>query len=225
MPLTRSRLINGAYADSKEPMSNYDPAFAQSIGRLKQLSPRAISAACQCSFDEPQGYFSVASLGREIHIAYPNGRVTFANTTEPLPFDWALVLLNHLSTAKPLPILGEWVSFGALPDGRFFAANIRRTALEPLGRLFLTCDQPRLLQALARLGFAPVEMNADLAAVGTCAPRVPVAVQFWNGEEELPPSCQILFDRTVTDQMHIEDIAALCGVVRRELSNAYAEVR
>jgi hypothetical protein len=42
---------------------------------------------------------------------------------------------------------------------------------------------------------------ADAAYSFEITPRIPVAVQFWNGDDEFPPESKILFDKTITEHL------------------------
>ncbi len=195
-------------------MSNYEAAIQQSRSRLQALPPDTIALRSLCPFDEQACRFLFQSLGHTIAVTYPEGIVAFADTGQRLPFDWALIAMNHLSSAKEHPLTREWVSYRALRQGRTFASNVRSGTLKRLAAHYATSDRAAVRRSLLRLGFVDGDLKADLAMCGSFAPRVPIAIQFWEGEDDLAPSSEILFNSTVAEQMHIEDIAVLCGVVK-----------
>lgn len=201
----------------------YKRAFDQSRLRLQALKPDEIAARSLCKFDELRNCFLLTSFGEKIQISYPDGIVRFTDTETELPRDWSLILLNYLSSSMELPLAGYQVSYRELPMGNVFYPNIRTHVLQALGDFYTSCNKQKLLEVLVKSGFSPVKTKADLAVDGSFAPRVPVMIRFWEGEEDIPSSCQILFDRTVSEQMHIEDIAALCGIVRHFIETLYQE--
>lgn len=194
----------------------YKTAFDQSRKRLRALKPYDILHNADCSYDESMDCFYLKSFGHNIKITYPDGIITFADANQKLPLDWALIILNYLSSAKPIPESCELVSYRELPLGDVFFPHIKNYVLSVLADFFAANDKIAFLNSLRALGFEQVQAKADLAVQGYFAPRVPVRLLFWEGEEEeeIPSSCQLLFDRTASQQMHIEDIAALCGVVK-----------
>jgi hypothetical protein len=192
----------------------YKTAFDQSRKNLQTLKPYDILQGSNCSYDESASYFILDSFGRKIKVTYPYGIVTFLDTNTALPLDWALIILNYLSAAKPIQEANELVSYRELHLGDVFFPNIKTYVLTVLGEFYANCDKTTLLISLTKLGFVRVPSKADLAVRGRFAPKVPVTILFWEGEEEIPSSCQLLFDRTISQHMHIEDIAVLCGVIK-----------
>lgn len=200
----------------------YSPAFENSRKRLQQLSPDMISKSSMLQYDWVKSCFTVHSFGQEIEISYPEGQVYFKGTYEkPIRFGWDLMLLNYLSSSKELPFKNEWVTYRELPQGNVFYPNIRTHVLEVLSRFFADSDKYLIRNVLTELGFNFVESKADMAATANFVPRVPVLIQFWEGEDDVPSSCQILFDRTIADQMHIEDVAGLCSLIKELIITQY----
>jgi len=207
--------------NSKE--GSYAPAFEQSRKKLKQLLPEKVSESALLCFDRTNKCFTIKSFGQEFAISYPEGQVIFQGQDKVLlSLDWELILLNYLSSAKEMPLKNEWVSYRELPQGNVFFPHIRNNVLEVLGRFFSDCDKNLLRDVLTKLGFDFTDTRADIAATAEFAPRVPVFIQFWEGEEDIPSSCQILFDRTISEQMHIEDAAALCILVKGLVLKEYS---
>jgi len=202
---------------------SYSLAFEQSRKRLQQMSPDMISKSTLLQYDWGKNCFTIDSFGHKIEISYPEGQVRFKGTDEKLlSFVWELILLNYLSSSKEKPLKNEWVSYRELPQGNVFYPNIKTHALEVLGRFFSDCDKSLLKNVLTKLGFTFVETKADLAAIVKAVPRVPVLIQFWEGEDDIPSSCQILFDRIISDQLHIEDVAALCSLIKELILKQYS---
>jgi hypothetical protein len=200
----------------------YTPAFEQSRKKFQQMSPDVISKSSLLQYDWTKGCFLVDSFGHKIEISYPEGLVCFEDSDELLSLDWKLMLLNYLSSSQDKPLKNERVSYRELPQGNVFYPNIKNHVLEALGRFFSDCNQGFLRNVLTKLGFTLIKSKADIAANANFLPRVPVMIQFWEGEDDIPSSCQILFDRTISDQMHIEDAAALCGLIKELILKCYS---
>jgi len=199
----------------------YKTAFNQSRMRLQALKPSEIVDRSLCKFDKIRDCFVLDSFGHKIEISYSDGKVRFFDTNTELPLDWALILLNYLSSAKAVPLVNEIVTYRELPLGNVFYPHIKTHVLDVLGDFYSDCKKDRLINVFKKMGFVSVESKADLGMDGSFTPRVPVMVRFWEGEEGIPSSCQLLFDRTVSEHMHIEDIAALCGVIKYLILTQY----
>ncbi len=200
---------------------SYKTAFSQSRQRLQALKPEEIVSRSLCNYEENNSCLVYKSFGHDIEISYPDGLIRLLGNDSLLTLDWALILINYLSSAKSASINNEWVSYRELPQGNVFYPHIRIHVLQELAQLYSNCDKRVLGEALHSLGFILVNSNADLDVEGSFAPRVPIRIRFWEGEDEIPASCQILFDRTASDQMHIEDLAALCIVMKNLILAMY----
>ncbi|GAB6154141.1 DUF3786 domain-containing protein [Desulfosporosinus burensis] len=195
----------------------YAPAFMKSRENLCKLVPQSITEGSQCHFSN--GRFTIESFGRTIEISYPEGQIISQGPN--ISFDARLLLLNYLSYAKNVPFSGQWVSYRDLPHGNVFYPNIKKNVIDPLGGFFANCDKDILRHSLIEAGFTLLLGKADIAAKGFFAPRIPILLHFWEGEEDIPSTCQILFDSTIRDQMHIEDSAALCGIIKNQVLSQY----
>ena len=211
--------------DSRQWEGNYAPAFAQGRERLSRLTPEQIVESTLVRFESEKSCFYLESFGHAFEVSYPIGDVTFVASNLKPPIDWGLIVLNYLSGAKKIPLTGQWASYRDLPQGNVFFPAIRTHVHEVLARFLADSDREILRQTLLKLKFELLQTKADIAATALFTPRVPVLIQFWDGEDEIPPSCQILFDSSIAEHMHIEDIAALCSVIKDLILRQYdAEV-
>jgi len=192
----------------------YHLAFAQSRARLQALEPEQIAVNSGCIYDSKRGCFELTSFGTIFQITYPGGEITCRDREEDSPgIWWGLILLNYLSSSRPLPLQGEWLSYRDLPQGNIFFPALRRDVMEKLAH-FLQIHWTKIQQVGGCPGFQTISGRADLILAGWFAPRLPVQVLFWEGDEEVSPAVQILFDATAAEHMHIEDLAALCYVIK-----------
>ena len=214
------REMDFLYAPAEE--KPYGIAFDASRQRLWAKEPALCAADSGGSWD-PQGEtIGLTALGMDFRLDYRQGIVRFAGEEERYPFlSLRLILSNYFSASKELPLVGKWIRYDEQQGGNVFYPNIRRTVLEPMGRLVDRVGTDALARAGERFGFRQVEdSHADLELVGSYTPRIPLRLLFWQGDEEFPGSFQLLFDLSVSQQMHLEDSAALCGIVGDLLTKA-----
>lgn len=198
---------------------NYAAAFIKSRESLRQRPLDEIIVATLCSYDSSKNLIHVESFGHSFEVSYPDGSIGFVGSEQSPPMDWSLILLNYLSCAKEVGLTGEEATYRDLPQGNVFFQNIKINVLDVLSKYYTQCGRHAVADRLVQLGFILKNNGADIYAQGLFAPRIPVTVKFWEGEEGLPSACQILFDRSVYFHMHMEDIAALCSVLRDLMMN------
>ena len=196
----------------------YAPAFIISRESLRKLTPQTIAEESLCKY--LNGCFIIESFGKIIEISYPEGQIISQGSNSPYS-DNRLLLLNYLSYSKNVPFSDQWVSYRDLPYGNVFYPSIKKNVIDALGDFFSSCNKEVLSHSLAEAGFTLLPAKADISAKGFFAPRIPILLHFWEGEEGIPSACQILFDSTISAQMHMEDISALCGIIKTQVVSRY----
>jgi hypothetical protein len=61
---------------------------------------------------------------------------------------------------------------------------------------------------------------ADAAYRFQIAPRIPVAVLYWTGDEDFPAESKILYDRTIAEHLAADIIFALAVVICERIGKA-----
>ncbi len=165
------------------------------------LDPLGVSERSGALFEPDDvgsgGCFSLRFLGDVVRIRFPEYEF---EADSRLPSHIQALLVHYLARSDGATPSGEWGAFADLPNGRFYAAAfqgytgnalVRRLAGEPDG----------IPAAIASLGGRPLTSaelatNADAAWVIDALPRVPVALLWWDADDEFPARAELLFDRT-----------------------------
>jgi hypothetical protein len=59
---------------------------------------------------------------------------------------------------------------------------------------------------------------ADGAYSFSITHRIPIAVLFWDGDDDFPAEAKILFDRTITAHLTLDIVFSLADVVCRRIA-------
>ena len=128
-----------------------------------------------------------------------------------------LTLLQYLDTADGTPLTGTEIALSEMRGGLsrglgfdkdialMFSRDFRGAAAEDVGR------------ACAALGGRIVPGKADVTAVIPYAPRFPVTLRFWCGDEEFPPSGKALVDAAAEHYLTLEAAGGACSSVVQAL--------
>jgi len=128
-----------------------------------------------------------------------------------------VLLLHYLIRADGNPLSGKWVAYKDIPGGLLYAGVFARRVTEPLQRKF--GKSARLFKETGiRSGGEPVEVG-DASFILKAFPYVPLQYVLWEGDEEFPPSAQLLFDAAVDHYLTLEDIVVLGQVTTGRLIN------
>ncbi len=118
-----------------------------------------------------------------------------------------ILILHYIIKAKEVESVGKWVTFQELPDGRFYygvfqnRAPLRLLSKFPSGMpdINLLCQNP----SIEKFEYS------DWGIIVQVFPKVKVAITVWYGDDELASTANMLFDPTILNFLHIEDVAVL----------------
>jgi hypothetical protein len=130
-----------------------------------------------------------------------------------------ILLLHYLIRADGYPPTGKWVAYKDIPGGLLYAGVFARRVTEPLERRFGKSARS-FKDAGIRSGGESVEIG-DTSFVLHAFPCVPLQYVLWEGDEEFPPSVQLLFDASVDHYLALEDMVVLGQVTTGRLINHF----
>jgi len=156
-------------------------------------------------------------LGREYVVTYPDGLVLEADG-RPAPVTEAILLLLYLTESSGRPVEGHWVAFEQVSGGAGYLASFRGRVVAPLLRAFGPRPQA-LVPAAAALDGEPLELG-DASVRLPALPRVPIAYVLWGGDQEFPPSANVVFDASVEGYLDAEAVTVLAELATRRLAES-----
>jgi len=212
---------------------NLEPAIKKAREDFGRRDPQAM--AVNAWVDLSPGGFQLSFLGEEYLIRYPQGEVGYLSRenaagghsgpkqaapenaapeqtvplTVPLPVQ--IILLHYLAQATPAAPEGRLISFKELPGGNIYVGPFANRAIRPLLKYFGAAPE-KLLAAGARFGVKPAGIG-EFSVTVPALPKIPVIFVLWPGDEEFPPSGNILFDSSAPKHLPAEDYVVLCGLV------------
>lgn len=202
----------------------YRDAYERACAVMEGRDPAIDADTAGVSFveiEEGRGRFEVPLLNRVYQISWPDLEVSESEDGGEPSYVVQLLLLHYLITADGVSIRGEWVSFRDLPDGRVYYPAFREGS--ELWLLSRFGDDAEALAAAAQaLGGIPTDL-ADHAFIFWALPRLPIAIQLWEGDEEFPPEMRILFDRSAANYLPTEDLAVIARYLAACLVRAAPE--
>ena len=118
-----------------------------------------------------------------------------------------LILLHYIARSDGIRTSGNMVTFREIPEGAFYFPSFHDRVLKPFLESF--GGSPEKLREKGRaLGWKEGGLG-DISFETNALPLVPVRFVLWLGDEELAPEAGMLFDSTIKNHLHTEDIALL----------------
>lgn len=152
-----------------------------------------------------KGSFELAFLGDAMTVSWPELECSGAT---PVPPHIAALLIYHLALTDGTAPTGKWISFAELPDGGFYVNAFRGYTGAAIVRRF-SADPSELEAAVARVHAEKLPGMADRAWRIPALPRVPVALLWWDGDDEFDPRADLLFDETASHHLTTDGCAVL----------------
>lgn len=197
--------------DSKErmPWEHYMEQFSKA-------DPEEIAARLGIVYNGENKAFTLEFLGTEYQITYPDFAVTHT------PDDKKFYPLEEMIYAKILTI--RFLLSGASSTGTGKYKTYREM---PWGEVYLRQFDGRCIKRLAfsygfklgefqkimeHMGAVPVK-HGDVAYELTIYPGYQIQMILWEGDEEFPPSSQILFSDNFPVSFQAEDMAVMGDVI------------
>jgi len=164
------------------------------------------------------GAICLSLFGRPVSISFPELIPFDRQTGAALPESLQALLLYYLDTADGTPLEGRWVSFADLPDGRFYNQAYKGYTGQELVRRFGN-DITAFEAAAHKLDGVKIGYG-DAAFTFHVLPRLLLAVVYYLGDDDFPPSCQILFDASASHYLPTDVCAILGSMLTRKMLSA-----
>ncbi|MGQ9558439.1 MAG: DUF3786 domain-containing protein [Desulfurispora sp.] len=170
------------------PLTAFTEAREQFLGLDREEMARRSGAL----YIAEQDCLQIAYLG-SVYTVSSGGQVALAAAPQrEVPYNDRTLILQYLVQSSGLPPRGRWLSFLELPDGIHHYEPLKIDAMQPLARAF--AGRLEQLDAAAHaLGGRPISMG-DRAFSFAALPKIPLAVVFWDGDDEFPARSNILYD-------------------------------
>ena len=175
----------------------------------QKLMGRKIPDICEKAgvvFDEATDDLLVPSLGEIIRVRLPDYVIL-----QELDMWRHLTLLQYLDTADGTPLSGTEIGLGDMRGGLSRGLGFDRDIEMMFAREFRKATADDVAAACRALGGRIIPGNADVTAVIDYAPRFPVTVRFWCGDEEFPPSGKTLVDASAEHYLTLEAAGGACS--------------
>ena len=197
--------------DSKErlPWEHY-------LSQYQESDPKEIAARLGISYDEEQKYFTLKFLGTVYQISWPDFQVSHEAD------DMGFYPLETMTYARTLTIRFLLNGSASVGTGRF------KTYREmPWGEVYLRQFDGRCIKRLAfsygnrikdfqaimeHMHCVPLK-HGDIAYQLEIFPDYLVQMILWEGDDEFPPSSQILFSDNFPISFQAEDMAVMGDVI------------
>lgn len=194
---------------------NLNPAHDKALAEFAGIVPEDAARRASVNYDRESRVFHIPFLGTEYSVSYPDGEIAAGREKESVPLTNKVCILHYLTHASDIMPAGRYITFKELPNGSIYTGPFNNRAIRPLVSIF-GARPVMLVKAAEKLGGRRVEAG-DWAVTVDVFPKVPITFVIWEGDEEFPPSGNILYDATAPMHLETEDYALLPGLAVFEM--------
>jgi hypothetical protein len=195
---------------------NYQQSFDLACTSMKEmdLEERAKKTGADYQKGEDGAKIIVDFFSEPYHIQFPQIGF-YSPSKKTVSLVTRILLLHYLIRADGSPLTGKWVGYKDIPGGLLYAGVFAKRVTEPLARKF--GNSAKWFKEIGnKLGGKLVEVG-DASFILRAFSFIPLQYVLWEGDEEFPPSVQLLFDASVDHYLSLEDIVVLGQVATGRL--------
>lgn len=197
--------------DSKERMP-----WEHYLEQYQSADPQEIAQRLSIPYDEENRSFTLVFLGTQYQITYPDFQVS--NTADNKGFYpledmiYAKILtIRFLLNGHSLEGTGSYKTYREMPWGEVYLRQFDGRCIKRLA--FSYGNRISVFNAvMEHIGAIPVK-HGDAAYEVEIFPGYKVQMILWEGDEEFPPSSQILFSDNFPVSFQAEDMAVMGDVI------------
>ncbi len=194
----------------------YSAAEEKAWEDLVHLDSKSIAKNSLADFDGRA--FDLSVLDESVKVDKWEGLIT-----SPQPHDkfFQILVMHYLIGCQAGGLVDEPVLFRQLKGGEAYNDAFHKRVDVRLAKEFGK-DPGTLIRAGVRLR-GSIRSKGSASVELLLFPKVPVTVIVWQGDDEIPASSTVLFDRSIGDILPTEDVAVAGSFIVEKLIIAKAE--
>jgi hypothetical protein len=185
---------------------------------LAEKNPEDVCRIAICDYDPEKKGYRISVWGEDYGI-YPNESKIVRLQDDDLDVGHLLKLfiIYYILRSKDIPISNEWISEKDIPGGATFFRGPHKIPTHVIETRYED-NIEEFREICEHLDGVPLDM-ADAAYAFEITPRIPVAVQFWDKDDEFSAEAKILFDKTIAEHLAPDIIFCLTVEICRRIGD------
>ncbi|ADL13033.1 DUF3786 domain-containing protein [Acetohalobium arabaticum] len=202
----------------KYEQNNFIIARKKARKKFKEIPPQELAANSGADFQSDNNRLRLRFLADDYFIDYPEGEIYLADKQDKeIDLKIQILILYYLNKASGAQVKDELISYREIPHGGNQYYDIfKRRAIDPLVNKF--GHQPeKLIEAGKKLNGETAD-TGDYSITIPVLPKVPMTLIIWAGDDELPPSGNILLNKSILGYLSAKDIYVAAGITVKVLT-------
>ena len=185
---------------------------------LAEKNPEEVCRLALCDYDPIKKGYQISVWGEDYGIYPQESRIIRLQENNPdVGHLLGLFIIYYLLRSKDIRISKEWISEKDIPGGPTFFRGPHKIPTQIIDKRYEN-NVEEFKEVCEQLNGIPLDM-ADAAYAFEITPRIPVAVQFWDRDDEFSAEAKILFDRTIAEQLAPDILFCLTVEICRRIGD------
>jgi hypothetical protein len=199
-----------------EKQKHYRQAFEIACQEIRSLDPAEMAAHSGAGYRVMKGkkQITLAFFGDPYTITLPEIEISSAKGG-PVSLVTRIMLLHYVIRADGTEPENRLIPYKEIPGGMQYASVFEKRVVDPLIRVFGQAPERFLKTGIAmggqKAGYGDISFSLSVF------PRVSVTFILWRGDDEFPPSIQMLFDGVIDRYLSLEDVVVLGEMASKRL--------
>jgi hypothetical protein len=187
---------------------NYQQSFDLACASIRgmDLEERTKKAGADYQKEKDGSKITIDFFSEPYHIYFPQVEF-YSPSKKTVSLVTRILLLHYLIRSDGSLLTGKWVGYKDIPGGLLYAGVFARRVTDPLVRKF--GNSAKWFGEIGKRFGGESKDVGDASFILHAFPFIPVQYVLWEGDEEFPPSVQLLFDASVDHYLSLEDIVVL----------------
>ena len=192
--------------------SGYNDAVLLARKKLENLSAEKVCKICGVTFDEYKYIINWCGKYYDVFVG---------KTDKPADYNIALeiLFLHYLTSEGTKQAENKLTAFREFPGALFYAPKFVQRAVDPLAKRFGR-EPAKLIEVGEKLGGIKSD-ESDFAVRINILPNLPVTYIVHEEDEEFEPEAMVLFDKTASGWLPVEDLVVAASFGTYELIKNY----
>jgi len=183
---------------------------------LAEKNPEDVCRLALCDYDPIKKGYRISVWGEDYGIYPQDSKIMrLQENNQDVGHLLGLFIIYYLLRSKDISISKEWISEKDIPGGPTFFRGPHKIPTQIIEKRYEN-NVEEFKEVCEQLDGIPLDM-ADAAYAFEITPRIPVAVQFWDMDDEFPAEAKLLFDRTIAEQLAPDIVFCLTVEICRRI--------
>ena len=179
------------------------------ISEFSSMNPEEMSGKSGVPYDGQA--FSLTIMGRPVKVTWPDMEAVYTETGEKTKANVRILLARLIMRGRMSETTGKMLSYTEMPWGNVYEAQFRGRCIMRLAFGFGN-DLDKFAAACKSIAGVPSK-GGDMAFDIPFLPKLTVRLMVWEGDDEFPPSSQILFSDNFPNAFTAEDLAVTGDII------------